>query len=242
MLRTGLKQRFTIGKYCNLFIEVNTVESCQLVCHTGFNAINEMSALGVKTDFGLYLLFERFVCKETLTPVAYVTELPVAVVHLVINREHATEDALIAPVEHITGVGTHLKEAGEILGIKVYSTVAGAVVINTVFIGLYDIPLWAHELNIEHTAQHSGVVIAVAGDECLEPHRLAKIICRVVKMQIYPLLWQGTPYQQCAQGGAVGRYLGILLRYGSREYGKYDGQQGEYSFLHICFWISSFLI
>ena len=70
-----------------------------------------MSALGVKTDFGLYLLSERFVCKETLTPVAYVTELPVAVVHLVINREHATEDALIAPVEHITGVGTYLEEA-----------------------------------------------------------------------------------------------------------------------------------
>ena len=112
---------------------------------------------------------------------------------------------------------------------------AGAVVINTVFIGLYDIPLWAHKLNIEHTAQHSGIVIAVAGDECLEPHRLAKIICRIVKMQIYPLLWQGTPYQQCAQGGAVGRCIGILLRYDSRQYGKYDGQQGEYSFLHICF-------
>ena len=84
-----------------------------------------------------------------------------------------------------------------------YLAVASTVIVNAVFPGLYDITLGAHQLNIEHAAQHSGIVIAMTGDKSLEPHCLAKVVCGVVEVQIHALLRQGTPHQQRTQSGAV---------------------------------------
>ena len=62
------------------------------------------------------------------------------------------------------------------------------------------------------------VVVAVAGNEGLEPHCLAKVVCGVVEVQVYALLRQGTTHKQCTHGGAVGWCLGIKRNHSQKSY------------------------
>ena len=85
----------------------------QFVCHSALEARDKVSAFGVEREGALGELGVDpvILCPEAAGPVEHVAELPVGIVELVIDGEYTAEDGFVAPVEHITGVGTYLEEA-----------------------------------------------------------------------------------------------------------------------------------
>ena len=168
----GGEQRGLVGINGYLLVDECTIVSTQLICHLAFEPCNKMSALGVELQLhiGQFRTYPLAVAHKTALAVEHILEIPVVTVHFVENGEHAAENGILTPVEHISCVCTHLVVARQQQRVQLKIAPAATVLVNLVFFCLHHIAFGGNQLHIQHLAWCGYAVVCTIAYICLEPH------------------------------------------------------------------------
>ena len=164
-----------------------------------------MSALGekVQCSIGQLRAYPLSALVVSSTTVEHVLEIPIVGIYLVKYREYTCKYSILAPVEHVTGIGTYLIISRQQQRVQFELTVACTVIIELVFLCLHHITLGSNKLHIQHLAQCTWPVVGAERGICLEPHSLAQVVGCVVKVQEHTLLLHHAAHLYGSVGNAV---------------------------------------
>ena len=191
-------------------LAVYSVVAFKLVSNGRFNALDQMSTLGVefKVRLGQFVGLPLAAVHETALAVEHILKFVVVAVHFVVHGKHTTEHRLVAPVEHVTSVCAHLVVAGQQRGLKLKLAVAAAILVELVFFSLDNVTFGRAKFNVEYFTYGLFIVGNAAGCVGLEPHCLAQIVCSIVKMEVHSLLREQLVDHNCTHGKSVQWRLG----------------------------------
>ena len=148
--RCALKQLRVVLENSNLLLAKESVLAAQLKGNLALYAIDKMSALGEKVErcIGQFRAYPLAALVVASAAVEHVLEVPIVGIYLVEHREHACEHGILAPIEHVSGVGAHLVVARQQKRVQFKLAMACTVIVELVLLCLHNISFGSNKLHI----------------------------------------------------------------------------------------------
>ena len=166
---------------------------CRLKRYARGESCNKVTALGVELHIhALLSLLHRTLNLVLGCDAVHSHHLALGVVAhnlwQVKHREHTRENGVVAKVNHIAGVGSHLIEARVEWQMHQREVTVATTINNRQGVLLKYDTLGVEQLHIECFAQIGGLVLVGGYHIALKPYLIALIVACVVEMDIYLLL------------------------------------------------------